>query len=98
MPPPKVESAVIRLKMLSEPRVQVACRETFFKTVRAAFGKRRKTLLNSLSDSGLKMNKQAVLQALTQSDIDPSRRAETLSIEEFARLSNAIESIRRLEQ
>jgi 16S rRNA (adenine1518-N6/adenine1519-N6)-dimethyltransferase len=87
MPQPKVDSTVIRLKVLDEPRVKVEDRKYFFKVVRAAFGKRRKTLLNALS-SGLGMEKSIIEQVLLDTGIDPKRRGETLSIEEFGELSN----------
>lgn len=87
MPQPKVDSTVIRLKVLDEPRVKVEDRKYFFKVVRAAFGKRRKTLLNALS-SGLGMEKSLIEQVLLDTGIDPKRRGETLSIEEFGELSN----------
>lgn len=90
MPAPKVESSVIRLKVLKNPKVQVASRKLFFATVRGAFGKRRKTLLNALSDSGLAFTKEQVKGILAAAGIDPIRRAETLSIEEFAVLANAV--------
>lgn len=87
MPQPKVDSTVIRLKVLDEPRVKVEDRKYFFSVVRAAFGKRRKTLLNALS-SGLGIEKALIEQVLLDTGIDPKRRGETLSIEEFGQLSN----------
>lgn len=90
MPAPTVESSVIRLKVLKQPKVEVVSRKMFFATVRGAFGKRRKTLLNALSDSGLTLSKEQVRSALATAGIDPTRRAETLSIEEFATLANAV--------
>lgn len=92
MPAPTVESAVIRLQVLPEPAVRVVSRRLFFATVRGAFGKRRKTLLNALSDSELSLSKEQVRSVLTEAGIDPIRRAETLSIDEFAALSNAVAS------
>lgn len=90
MPAPTVESSVIRLKVLNEPRVKVLSRKCFFATVKAAFGKRRKTLLNALTNSELQLSKDAVRMALDSVGIDPGRRAETLSIDEFASLANAV--------
>lgn len=90
MPAPTVESSVIRLRVLQNPKVQVISRKLFFATVRGAFGKRRKTLLNALSDSGLAFSKDQVKQVLAAAGIDPIRRAETLTIEEFAVLANAV--------
>lgn len=94
MPAPKVESAVIRLKRREHPAVEVENPALFFTTVRGAFGKRRKTLLNALSDSELRISKEQAGAALAAADIDPKRRAETLSIEEFARLANAVGNIK----
>ncbi len=90
MPAPAVESSVIRLRVLDQPKVQVISRKLFFATVRGAFGKRRKTLLNALSDSGLSFSKDQVREVLAAAGIDPIRRAETLTIEEFATLANAV--------
>jgi len=90
MPAPKVESAVIRLKRLTEPRVKVPDSALFFATVRGAFGKRRKMLLNALSDSNLNISKEQAGMALEAAGIDSKRRAETLTIDEFASLANAV--------
>ncbi len=90
MPAPTVESAVIRLKVLEQPKVKVISRKLFFATVRGAFGKRRKTLLNALSDCSLSFTKDQVRGVLEAAGIDFTRRAETLSIEEFATLANAV--------
>ncbi len=86
-PAPDVESAVIRLTRRSEPPVQVTSEEGFFRVVRAAFGQRRKTLLNSLTGSGL-ASKEIWQKVLVEANIDPGRRGETLSLEEFATLAN----------
>ena len=84
-PPPKVDSAVVRLTPHATPPVAVNDEARFSQVVRAAFASRRKTLRNNLK--GLLSAEQ--LLAL---GIDPVRRAETLSLAEFATLSNAIES------
>lgn len=89
VPPPKVDSAVLRLKMLDSPSVAANDEELFFKTVRAAFSQRRKTLLNCLS-SCFSVPKQELSESLLKINIEPSRRGETLSIEEFAAVSDAI--------
>jgi 16S rRNA (adenine1518-N6/adenine1519-N6)-dimethyltransferase len=87
LPKPKVASAVIQLHRPPTPRAQV--QERFFLwTVKAAFGHRRKTLQNSLRDAGLK--DEVIQEALKSSGIIGTRRAETLSLEEFARLSNIL--------
>ena len=89
VPPPKVDSAVLRLKMLDSPSVAANDEELFFKTVRAAFSQRRKTLLNCLS-SYFSVPKQELSESLLKLNIEPSRRGETLSIEEFAAVSDAL--------
>ncbi len=90
IPQPKVESSVIRLKALMEPRVEVSDRKLFFRTVKAAFAKRRKTLLNTMSSSFGELSKDEMREILESSGIDPKRRGETLSIQEFAELSEMI--------
>lgn len=90
MPQPKVTSAVVRLRTRSEPPAEICSEKLFFRTVRAAFALRRKTLLNALSAGFGELDK-TVLSALTEAcGIDPSCRGETLGIAEFAALSNAI--------
>lgn len=89
VPPPKVDSAVVRLKMLDTPPVSVRSEKTFFKTVRAAFSQRRKTLMNCIS-SGFGIPKDELTGLFAKAGIDPSRRGETLSIEEFAALSDCV--------
>ena len=87
-PPPEVSSAILRLTPRSEPPVEVPSEEVFFDVVHCAFGQRRKTLLNSLSDCpALGLSKDQVAQVLHDADIDASRRAETLSLAEFARIA-----------
>lgn len=89
MPQPKVDSMVIRMDLRDAPAVQTKNEKTFFRCVRAAFSQRRKTLLNSLQSSGL--SKETVRDCLEAAGIDPKRRAETLSLEEFAGLADQIE-------
>lgn len=89
VPPPKVDSAVLKMTMLSEPRVKVKNEAVFFKTVKAAFAQRRKTLLNCLAAS-FPIPKTELAQMLESIAIAPSCRGETLSIEEFARLSDIL--------
>ncbi|MCL1846142.1 MAG: 16S rRNA (adenine(1518)-N(6)/adenine(1519)-N(6))-dimethyltransferase RsmA [Defluviitaleaceae bacterium] len=88
MPRPAVDSAVVRLDILPAPRVGVD-REKLFKTIHAAFGKRRKTLLNAL-DSEFACEKTELAEILRACDIDPQTRGEVLNIFEFARLSEAL--------
>ncbi len=94
-PPPDVDSEVIKLDVLDEPAVQVSDEQVFFRVVRAAFGKRRKTILNSLGDYNRDLTKDDIADVLKESGIDPTRRAETLSIAEFAVIT---ENIYRVEQ
>lgn len=92
MPQPNVDSAVIRLIKREEPAVKVKDEAFFFNLVRISFAQRRKTLLNNLQN-GLpngKENKENILVALEKAQIDPKRRGETLSIEEFGRLSDCL--------
>jgi len=84
IPQPKVDSAVIRLK--TKNKYRNVNKEKFFKIVKAAFSKRRKTILNTLS-SGLDMNKNEVRDILDKSEIESNKRAENLTIEEYIRLS-----------
>lgn len=85
-PPPKVDSGVVRIKRYHSPLVLPERREHFFRVVKAGFSQRRKQLHNSLS-GGLRMSSESVGEVLRQAGIQPSRRAETLSIEEWIRLS-----------
>lgn len=89
MPPPKVESAVIKLTMRKKPSVAVKDTDMYFRVIKAAFALRRKTLLNALS-SGLGLSKDRVSDILKRADIDEKRRGETLSDEEFSRITNLI--------
>ena len=91
IPPPEVNSAVIRLKRYAEPNVVVTGRELFFAVVKAAFGMRRKTIKNALAGSEiLQLDAAAAGDLLRRVGIDPLRRGETLTIEEFARIANVI--------
>lgn len=92
VPQPNVDSAVIRLTIRQKPLVEVKSEEFFFRVTRASFAQRRKTILNNLTsqlDNG-KEKKEAILSALQTAGIEPSRRGESLSIEEFAALSDAL--------
>jgi 16S rRNA (adenine1518-N6/adenine1519-N6)-dimethyltransferase len=92
MPKPKVDSTVISLVRRDRPLVEVRDRELFFRVVRGAFAKRRKTLLNNLTSGELeKWNREEILRVLEISGIDPQRRGETLTIEEFALIANNID-------
>ena len=92
MPQPNVDSTVIGLHVREERKYNVDNEDIFFKTVIASFGQRRKTLLNSLGGLGF-LSKDQIKIALQEANIDEKRRGETLSIEEFASLSNAVNRI-----
>lgn len=90
MPMPNVDSSVIRLKVRENPPVILESEEIFFKTIKDAFGKRRKTLLNALSSGILGINKDQARIALAASDLAENLRGEALDISQFATLSNEI--------
>ncbi|WP_100405925.1 16S rRNA (adenine(1518)-N(6)/adenine(1519)-N(6))-dimethyltransferase RsmA [Bacillus solitudinis] len=91
VPQPKVDSAVLRLTIRKEPAVAVKDEEYFFKVFHASFANRRKTILNNLVHNlGPKERKSEIEAALEEADIDSRRRGETLSIEEFAKLSDSL--------
>lgn len=89
MPPPNVDSAVIRLDLRKEPPVEVRDEEWFFKVSRAAFAQRRKTAANSISAT-LGVPKSQVEETLTASGIPANIRAERLTLEQLAILSNGL--------
>ncbi|HLT29382.1 MAG TPA: 16S rRNA (adenine(1518)-N(6)/adenine(1519)-N(6))-dimethyltransferase RsmA [Myxococcaceae bacterium] len=89
-PPPKVDSAVVRLTPYARPLAEITSDARFIRVVKAGFAQRRKTLLNSLkSDPGLG-TPDHLRAALETAGIDPNRRAETLSPQEFAALERAL--------
>lgn len=91
IPQPNVDSAVIRLKVRTSPPVEVTNEEFFFETVQASFSQRRKTISNNLKSRFFpKEDRTRLEELLAASGIEPSRRAETLSLEEFARLANVL--------
>ncbi len=90
IPPPKVSSAVLRIHVYPTPLVAEERLEAFFAVVRAGFGQKRKQLHNSLV-AGLHTSSQRVHAALASVGLDPSRRAQTLSLDEWARLTEVLE-------
>jgi len=90
-PPPKVDSAVLHLRVLPEPRVALADPRRFESVVRAAFAQRRKMLANALG-AGLGLPLDVVRRAAAAGGVDPTRRAETLTLTEFAALTTALSS------
>ena len=88
IPQPEVNSTVIKLDVLDRPRVEVSDEALLFKVIKAAFMQKRKTLLNSLANSGLFGTKQDLESMLTSLNIDLNKRAEKLTLEEFANIAN----------
>lgn len=87
IPAPAVDSAVIVCKRREKPPVEVCDEGLFFRVVKAAFSLRRKMLSNSLKNMGIKA--EQVAKWLELADVDGKRRAETLSLEDFAKLTNS---------
>lgn len=91
IPQPNVESAVIRLTVRKAPPVSVIDEGFFFEVVQASFTQRRKTIANNLKGRFFaKEGREELEKLLQEAEIEPVRRAETLSLEEFARLSNVL--------
>jgi len=91
-PRPDVESAVITIDVADQPLVDVPDDTLFFRVVRAGFSQKRKQLRNSIS-GGLQISKQQSSELLATADVDQRRRAETLSLEEWAALARAAETL-----
>lgn len=90
-PPPKVDSAIVHLVPRAVPPVVVPSDEAFFLVSRAAFGQRRKTLANALTNApSLPFSREQVGAALIAAGVDEQRRGETLSLEEFAAVCRAL--------
>ena len=89
MPAPKVDTSVIRLDIRPEPPVEITDEKFFFRVVKAAFGQRRKTASNSLS-AGLGIPKDKINAAIAEAGFPASVRAESLKMEDLARLSECI--------
>lgn len=96
VPQPNVDSAILKLTRRSQPAVEVIDEKAFFRLTKAAFQLRRKTLWNNLLHSYGKdeATKNWLTQSLEQANIDPKRRGETLTLQEFADLSNAMEKLK----
>lgn len=88
IPAPEVNSTVIKLEVLKEPKVNLENEKLFFKIIKQVFMQKRKTLLNALSNSNLLGSKQEVENMLIQLGIDIRIRAEKLSLEDFAKIAN----------
>jgi 16S rRNA (adenine1518-N6/adenine1519-N6)-dimethyltransferase len=95
VPQPNVDSAVIRLTKRKEKAIKVADEAFFFSVVRASFAQRRKTLMNNLVNNltEAEVNKELIEKICDEINIDPKRRGETLTIEEYGLLSNALSRV-----
>ena len=93
MPRPNVSSAVIRLKLHEEPVVKVDNEKLLFKLIRASFNQRRKTLTNGINNSGeLNYTKEQAAMALANMGLNENVRGETLTLEQFGKLSDILNS------
>ena len=90
VPQPKVTSAVVRMDRRAAPPAQVDDEKFFFRTVRAAFAQRRKTLANALRSGFSELDRADIASAMEEALLPPAVRGETLSIMQFAALSNAL--------
>ena len=91
MPPPNVDSAVIRLTRHEKPPVEVGDEQLMFKLIRAAFNQRRKTLVNAVTNCGeLDFSKEQVQKALETVGLSPTVRGEALYLDQFAKLTDAL--------
>lgn len=88
IPPPKVDSAVLRLDIPDEPKFSPDSEKTFFRTVKAAFGQRRKTLANGLSTGFPELDKARIKEIISECGFPETVRGETLSIPDFIKISN----------
>ena len=93
VPPPNVDSSVVKLQIRCKKDVEIHDEKLFFKVVRGSFSKRRKTILNALSTYE-NFGKDQVLRGLAAAEIDPRRRGETLTIDEFATLTNCLTELK----
>jgi len=93
-PRPKIDSEVIEIDFSIPPRFAGVDEPLLFAVVKAAFSKRRKTLKNALSTSELALGGEMATRVLTEAGIDPMRRAETLTVEEFVALTRTVGNAR----
>ena len=89
-PKPKVDSQILEVKFKKKIEHEATDEQFLFKVIKSGFGNRRKTLKNALSASDLNIDSNTATMVLEKSGIDPIRRAETLTVEEFVRLSNTL--------
>lgn len=90
IPAPNVDSAILKMVRREEPLVEVEDEEWFFKTMHSSFVHRRKTLMNNMQAAFGKESKPEIEKLLAQAEISPTIRGEALSIEEFAKLADAL--------
>ncbi|MBQ7660727.1 MAG: 16S rRNA (adenine(1518)-N(6)/adenine(1519)-N(6))-dimethyltransferase RsmA [Clostridia bacterium] len=90
LPAPKVDSAVVRIDLYADKPVKPQSEKDFFKTVKATFGQRRKTLANALSAGLSDLGKDEINRAITDCGFDPQIRGEKLSVADFAALSDRL--------
>jgi 16S rRNA (adenine1518-N6/adenine1519-N6)-dimethyltransferase len=91
-PVPEISSAVLKIEIYPEPLIHPSALPTFFKLTRAGFSQKRKTLLNALS-AGLHTTRSETESFLHRANLDPKRRAETLSLEEWGYLINSYTNV-----
>jgi 16S rRNA (adenine1518-N6/adenine1519-N6)-dimethyltransferase len=92
-PPPKVDSATLAVDLFEQPLIQLEKMDLFFRLIKAGFAQKRKMLRNTLS-AGLAMESGQVQNLLHQANIDPRRRAQTMTLEEWRRLVDVFENAR----
>ena len=90
LPPPKVDSAVIRIKLHKDKPYNPKNEDIFFRTIRAAFGQRRKTLPNALASGFGELSRPAITEAVTAAGLDVNIRGERLTMPEFVTLSDKL--------
>ena len=92
IPAPKVNSEVIKLNIRKEPPIKVEKEQEFFKIIKASFMQRRKTLINGLSNAGIS-SKERIREILNSLGISENTRGESLTIEQFAQITNELTKI-----
>lgn len=92
IPSPEVDSAVIKLSLLKEPRVKVKSEKTLFKVIKAAFMQKRKTLQNALYNGKILSDKDEIIKMFKELGIDEKVRGEKLTLEEFAKIADYLEN------
>lgn len=93
-PVPRVDSAILRIEPRADPRLDDSEVDGFFQVVRAGFGQKRKQLRNSLAQ-GLRLPASAINRGMSNAALDPERRAQTLSVEEWIALYRALEAAKQ---